>query len=312
MLEKFFAVLQAAFSILSPCPDFESCDNCGKRDFEIQQLGRLPSEIEESSGVAIFNELLLTHSDNGPAAVLYGVSSPFAGTPETSGVIQLADSIVNHDWEDLATDSASYIYIGDFGNNRNNRKNLSIVKYDPFSNSSEKIRFTYEDQTEFPPKKRKDRNFDCEAFFWANDSLFLFSKNQGNDPVKIYVLPDQPGEHIARLAGTLDVSFPITSADISPDGRMVALLSYGKVLLYSLTWEAGKFPGFSPLACINFRNSGQSEAITFLDNRNWLITNEDGKVFWMKAHYELLPPLEFPLDVPLEMELPHLEGRSSW
>ena len=34
----------------------------------------------------------------------------------------------NNDWEDLTADDKGNLYIGDFGNNHNKRKNLSILK----------------------------------------------------------------------------------------------------------------------------------------------------------------------------------------
>ena len=311
MLEKLLAYIQAFFSIVSSCPaTFDTCDECGKTSFEVTEIAQLPDEIKESSGVVIFNRLLFTNSDSGNEPSLYGVGSPFIEEPTVKGFIQFPDSIVNNDWEDLTIDTASFIYIGDFGNNANERRDLSIIKFDPLSNSSENIFFTYEDQTEFPPRKRKDRNFDCEAFFWANDTLFLFSKNQGGNNVTVYTLPDSPGSHVAKVVDTLSLDHPITSADISPDGQTMALLSYGKIFLYALQWEGGTIPAFTPLACVNFRNSGQAEAIAYIDNSNWLITNEGGKIFWMKTLDNLVPPPEAP-DFR-KLELPALEGRTKW
>lgn len=311
MLEKLLVYIQAFFSIISSCPaTFDTCDECSKTSFEITEIAQLPDEIKESSGAVVFNQLLFTNSDSGNEPSLYGVGSPFIEEPAVKGFIQFSDSIVNNDWEDLTIDTASFIYIGDFGNNTNERSDLSIVKFDPLRNSSERIFFTYEDQTEFPPKKRKERNFDCEAFFWANDTLFLFSKNKGAEKVKVYALPDSPGSHVAKVVGTLSLDYPITSADISPDGKTMALLTYGKIFLYSLQRTGGTIPGFTPFACISFKNSGQAEAITYIDNSNWLITNEGGKVFWMRAHNLLLPPPESPL-LP-DIQIPAMEGRTNF
>jgi len=311
MLELFLASLQAVFSIASSCPEMGACDGCGDEYFEISRMSNLPDTVSESSGVAIFNQLLFTHGDSAGEPVLYALTSPFVGDVALEGVVRMPDGFTNTDWEDLAIDEQNNIYIGDFGNNSNDRRDLSIIKFDPYQSSAASIKFRYEDQTDFPAKRRKDRNFDFEAFFWARGSLYLFSKNKGDNDVRVYALPDQAGEHVARVIDTLKIEHPITSADISPDGRLMVLLSYGKVFLYGINWVERQAPLFEPLACINFRRSGQSEAITFIDNYNWLITNEKGRVFWMKAREEFLPEMEETIRYP-EIDGANLDDRLKW
>ena len=75
------------------------------------------------------------------------------------------------------------MYIGDFGNNANERKNLNIYKVPNVNSGSgdkieaEKISFHYPEQKKFPPKKSK-MSFDCEAFFHHNDFLYLITKDR--------------------------------------------------------------------------------------------------------------------------------------
>lgn len=38
------------------------------------------------------------------------------------------EGVENNDWEDIAKDKNGFTYIGDFGNNDNDRKNLAIYK----------------------------------------------------------------------------------------------------------------------------------------------------------------------------------------
>ena len=81
----------------------------------------------------------------------------------------------NHDWEDLASDKSGNLYIGDFGNNENKRKNIVILKVmnDSLKSSGGidvlEISFFYSEQKQFPPVKNK-MHFDCEAFFHYNDN----------------------------------------------------------------------------------------------------------------------------------------------
>jgi len=142
----------------------------------------LPQEVEETSGLSYFNGKFWTINDSGGLPMVYGLDTL------TGEVVQriAVKNAANRDWESLATDK-EYLYIGDFGNNSGNRDDLGIYKL-PLSEfpamgdaeiAAEFIAFEYEDQPE-EQVKRKENNYDCEAFLAAGDSLYLFSKNWGN------------------------------------------------------------------------------------------------------------------------------------
>ena len=91
-----------------------------------------------------------------------------------------------------------------------------------------KITFHYPDQKQFPPQP-SNWNFECEAFFFRNDSIYLFSKNLSNPNdgyTKMYRLPDKQGAYTAELIDSFYLNEPVTSADISPDGKTIVLLTY--------------------------------------------------------------------------------------
>lgn len=92
---------------------------------------------------------------------------------DTLGVLEktiLIDDAPNIDWEDITKDQQGNLYIGDFGNNDNNRKNLCIykIKKEDLTKGSTapsyKISFSYPEQRDFLPKK-KNLLFDVERFF---------------------------------------------------------------------------------------------------------------------------------------------------
>ncbi|HSI89975.1 MAG TPA: hypothetical protein VK927_02615, partial [Adhaeribacter sp.] len=210
--------------------DFETVDAA----YKVVQLAKISkADVAESSGLAWAEEegTLWTHDDGGGANELFKVN--LRGELLDSWQIP---NTVNDDWEDLAKDKSGNIYIGDFGNNNNKRRNLRIYKVNPEDPERvEIIMFHYPDQQEFPPKKQ-DRNYDCEAFFWHNGKLYLFTKDRGREElVKAYELPDQPGNYEARLVDQLQMNTMITAADVSPDGKHFALLGYGKIYLFELT-----------------------------------------------------------------------------
>ena len=89
------------------------------------------------------------------------------------------DHAKNQDWEDLTMDIAGNLYIGDFGNNANKRKDLVIYKIpkeemDKKEPNADKIEFKYPQQKDFPPRK-DSLYFDTEGFFHLNDYLYIFT-----------------------------------------------------------------------------------------------------------------------------------------
>ena len=240
--------------------------------YTVSRLARLPTVVGESSGLAYEpgTQTVWTHNDGGSPADLFGLDT----TGQLRQTIPLA--LPNVDWEDLARDPSGRLYVGDFGNNGNNRRNLTIYRLRPDQPARvDTIRFRYADQTRFPPG-RDSLNFDCEAFFYHADSLYLFSKNRGSGPVTVYALPARPGTFIARPVGQLRINRMVTGAAISPSGKRFALLTYGKILTFDLV------PGdpllSHPADCIRFSHA-QTEGITFLNETTLIVSNEQGRLF---------------------------------
>ncbi|TGE26973.1 hypothetical protein [Hymenobacter metallicola] len=276
--DKLFPVLVFLQSVLCGCAKDEARGNFDKvsQAYEVKQIGRLnKNEVVESSGLELANSAgdLWTHGDGGNTAKLYKV------TPQGDLLQTLdLDPLTNIDWEDLTRDDQNHVYIGDFGNNQNKRRNLAIYRLaGPNLQDVDTIRFRYPDQHQFPPKKPR-RNFDCEAFFYHQDSLYLFTKNRGEgDWVKQYVLPARPGNHTARLVDSVRINTWITSADISPDGRTVALLGYGHVYLIEVASGRKLFDGAK--SCLPISASGQAEALVFVNDHDFVFSNEKGKIY---------------------------------
>jgi hypothetical protein len=244
--------------------------------YTIRQTGRLPQVVNESSGLAWAKDSTLwTHNDGNNGSFLYRVS-------QKGKLLQILHlpTIHNLDWEDLAQDTLGNLYIGDFGNNFNDKTTLKVYKLNPhYPQRIDSLCFRYADQTEFPPPPGQ-LNFDCEAFFWFRGNLYLFSKNRGEMQVKYYVLPDQPGSYILPPSPkTAFLQTQITAADISPDGKMFALLGYGKTYLFRLTDSTNLFA--EPFVCLKLVR-GQTEGLVFKNNRTLVISNEQGKLFEVK------------------------------
>lgn len=196
-------------------------------DVSILPVNTLDIQLGESSGLAFFNGRLWSHNDSGNWPLFYALDTLTGQVLQTFRV----RNEIQIDWEDICTGNG-YLYIGDFGNNAGNRSDLRILRIDMDSIgnavqdtvSAESIYFVYEDQTDFSGTNTS-HNFDCEAMFFLNDSLHLFSKNSNNGYTKHYVLPAIPGTYTARLRDSLYVQGQVTSADISGDS-LVVLIGY--------------------------------------------------------------------------------------
>ena len=254
-----------------------SCSNYGQLNF----VAKLPKKIDESSGIVHFKDSTVwLINDSGDTDKLYKVN--FEG--ELLRELKL-DNAKNRDWEDLAKDDKGHVYIADIGNNSNKRKELTIYKIpDPDEEKgskidAKKIKFSYPEQKKYPPKK-KNLKYDAEAIFYRDDHLFIITKNRA-DPFDgealIYKVPSKKGTYNATRIGSF---FPckefatcqITSADISPDGQKIALLSYGKLWLFT-EFSGDDFTN-GKIQFIDLGATTQLEAICFMDNYTLLLADE--------------------------------------
>ena len=248
--------------------------------YKVIQLGRLPKVVNESSGLTYraARGTFLTHNDGGGRPTLY----------EVDQYGKLLDSIVvtgatNVDWEDLTQQDSTVLFVGDFGNNQNKRRDLAIyrIALKPALRVTP-LPFQFADQKAFPPP-RSQRNFDMEAMVWFQDSLHLFSKNWSlrKRYVHLYKLPDRLGSAVAgsnalEPQDSIYSRAMVTGAALSPDARTLALLTYGKILLFSV--QANSLNLRHPKHCIRLPK-GQTEAITFVSETDMVVTNERGKLY---------------------------------
>ena len=253
-----------------------SCTDFG----ELKLISNLSKHLEEVSGTEVVSnsKLIWMLNDGGNKSKIYGVSK------KGKIVKVLTVKAKNNDWEDLTSDEKGNLYIGDFGNNKSRRKNLVIlkVKNKDLSNSKkvdvEKIRFYYPNQTNFPPKK-KQFFFDAESFFYYKNSFYIFTKSRVKSKfgtTSLYRIPAIKGNHKAEFISNFSnceaMNCWITSADISNDGKKVALLSPSSVLIFSEYKKDDFLSG--KLTKIPFNYNSQKEGITFKDNNTLLITDE--------------------------------------
>jgi hypothetical protein len=248
----------------------------------------LNSDLKEISGLHRANGEWWGHNDSGYDPDIFSID------PET-GIewkkIGLKDA-KNRDWEDICAD-ATNLYIGDFGNNNNDRENLGIYKA-PFSaigngsnqtiNDSEYsfLPFAYPDQTDFSTQPEDSTVFDCEAMIFAQNNLQLFTKNRKEYKTTHYRL--HPVTAAIHKLETFDSKGLITGASISTDGALIVLVGYDlrsfpTVFCWLLwDWPAGTDQYFSGnkrrIELGSALAVGQVESIAFDSARGGYIANE--------------------------------------
>ena len=261
---------------------FYSCENKDETT-ALKQIAELPKGLKEISGIAYANILLYAIEDSGNPNEVVVIDS-LANITRTI----LITNVENTDWEDLTFDRNGNLYIGDFGNNDNMRKDLAIYKINQTDLKSDKVNVAYKitfyfpEQTDFPPKK-KDLFFDVEAFFEYDNYFYLFTKNRsrGFDGTSyIYKVPNSPGHHSATLIKKIKTcsdyhNCAITSATISPDGSKFILLSHSKVWLFENFSKDNITDG--KMSELNLNHYSQKESVCFKDNDLLLIADEKVK-----------------------------------
>jgi len=249
----------------------------------LKEVGHFPAELRESSGLTWAGGALYSLSDD-KLPEFYRIDTATARIIQTITMRGLTFS----DKESMTSDG-TYLYIGDFGNNKGHRRDLKIVKVriadigsgERVEVDGEVIDFHYPEQQDFDGKK-KDNAFDCEAMVAMGDSLYLFTKQRNDHQTTLYSVPKSPGEHAARRHGSFDVQGRITGATLSPDGKHLLLLGYGKKHQQPFLWHFSGFDGsgfFAGKAQKRTLHEGpldwQMEAVTFVDGHTLFLSCEE-------------------------------------
>jgi len=195
----------------------------------------------------------------------------------------------NIDWEDLTQDDFGHFFIGDFGNNNNKRRDLTIYKIEnpidikTAETEAEIIRFKYIDQ-DLKNTTDSIKNFDLEAFVFYKGRLYLFTKNR-TKPFdgfsNLYRMEDyasnQKAKRVSRFKTCQAGKYQcwITGAALSPDREKLALLGSNKVWIFKNWKEDDFFSG--DLTEIDLGLITQKEAITFLNDSLLVIADENYK-----------------------------------
>lgn len=260
-------------NVFTPAPkEFRKEKMISNHSWKWEYIGKMNQEVKESSGLCFVNDTVYTHGDSGQKPVLWAFS-----LKDLESIKTIPIPYYNVDWEDICFDRGSF-YISDAGNNLNERLWLKTIKVpkqnlDNLSIYSHK----YEDQHYYPAKPN-NKNFDAEAMFIRNESLFLISKNRSPGKVKLYQIPKKKKD-TARIVQYLPVDGSVTGADYNATTNRLAVLSYAFVYEFDWSEQEGKF---IPYRKKSHSSKGQTEGICYINDHTLLISNEKGKLFLLK------------------------------
>lgn len=250
---------------------------------QLHPVTELPNKLDENSGmVTLGNNSYWFINDSGGKEEIYEADEKGKLVSE----VEIKDA-KNIDWEDLAIDDKKRVYIGDFGNNAHKRGEFQIYVIDnpaeekDHSVKADKITFTYPEPLEGSKKKKKLYD-DCEAFFYFNNSLYIFTKDRSSKYkgiCKLYRVPAKPGDYTAEFIGTYEFggnynTGSITAATISPDHKKVVLLTHRMLYIFEDFEGDNFFTG--KLTKLDMEHESQKESVCFKNERTLIISDEAG------------------------------------
>lgn len=184
--------------------------------------------LGEISGLAASRadaDVLYAHNDSGDSAAIYGIDHGGALLD-----IWLLDAVAI-DWEDMAA-TASHLYLADIGDNLRLRPAVRIVRVPEAALVDGAIAADVIESATF---RYADGPRDAEAVIVdpLDDEVTIITKG-GDDASGIHRGPFDPASDAVELerAGVVGVEGEVTGADVSADGRVIAVRTYDAVHLF--------------------------------------------------------------------------------
>ena len=230
----------------------------------------LSKKIDETSGLASFENNLLTLNDSGGKPALYSFNAK-GDLLETHKI----DGAINRDWEDIAQDS-THFYIADTGNNYATREDLTVYIVTRDFKLKDSIKINYASQTNF--KKKKKNKYDAETLIAYGDSLLIFSKNRKSKKTQLYAFPKEGGQFSLEKLHTFDVNALITGGDYDSKSKRLILTAYlPDYTQYIFKAENFQLDQLEDIVLERYQlplKPAQIEAVKILDNGSVYITSE--------------------------------------
>ena len=195
-------------------------------------------KITESSGLVVRGPLAFTINDSGDGPRLYSVDTATGDTVATTTY----SSDVVEDVEALAPGQGADVWVGDIGDNAEERDSLNVYRVVPLGgarqqrNAVEGDRKAIEETVEAEKFSLvyPDSAHDAETLLVHPDTGRLHVVTKSVTGGTVYAAPDTlDPESANRLQEVVDVPGLVTDGSFLPDGDHILLRSYGRAAIYT-------------------------------------------------------------------------------
>lgn len=247
--------------------------------------------IDESSGLAYTNGVLLTINDSGSQAQVYAIN-PHTG--KTIKTIRFLPGKAN-DTEAIAIGPQHTIWVADTGDNYMNRTTVTLYKLPPYDHNSphdadvtaEEYPFYYPDQV----------HYDAETLLVHPQTGQRYVVTKDLRAAHVYSLPQdqQPSQ---RVSATLvaPMHSPVTDGAFTTDGRFVILRTQRMLTVH-------RYPSFHRIGTVPLPKQNQGEGLTTAPDGSIYLSSE-GRSQWLLQLR--LPPQALRAMATAPEELPGL------
>ena len=209
----------------------------------VQCLGKITEPaLHECSGVAVsrrYADVFWVHNDSKNPEALYAITRTGAliGKWRVTGRRFF-------DLEDIALDDAGNLFLADIGNNHIRRRTVNVhrVKEPDPTKREEDVAIEYSWRLQYPNGSRN-----AESLFLLGTNGFLVTKRQTNS-AEVYRFPLTPTTSIVtlELVAELSIGTFIKGAAVSPDGKVLALVSPIGAFAYRIDGDVSRVQRLTP------------------------------------------------------------------
>lgn len=244
---------------------------------DLEPLGRFDlKRIPESSGVVKSRrhpDIFWVHNDSGNLPELFAINRE----GRILGAHRIATA--NLDWEDIAVDRQGRLYIGDIGSNKGLLGLRVIHRIDEPEPSRPGRYFVKPTASSWYSMPINDR-FDAESLVYDDDGdrAIVITKRFDRQEAELREVPFNPPAPFAKPAAPRPVGVlpkfvePATGADLSPDGRLVAVCGNRVVRVYKRP-DARGWDNLKLAAEVKIRQKQQVEGIAW-DGEDLILVTE--------------------------------------
>lgn len=305
-LRPFLALLPA-LGLAAPLAASSAAPSAAAPPAPVAQIAGVMTDarLSETSGIAASRSrpgAFWVHNDSGHGAELHLMSND----GQRLATVGIA-GVGNVDWEDMAAftlDGRRYLLVADTGDNGGIRRTLSAVVVEEPAEVTDGMRLTPAWTLRF---RWPDGARDCEAIAVdavAGEVLLVSKKRVPPELFRIALRPASDEVQTARRVGRLrGIAQPtaselqrnpvygryrsqVSGADLSPDGRTLAVLNYQAVYVYRREAGARWSTALNRPRRLDFAWMPQAEAVGF---------SLDGRELWVAGEQRPSPLVRFVL-----------------